>query len=281
MWLRFLSMCDHILPTRQAFYYLPGTEQDVPEEWALPWIAGQKAIEIAGPGQPHFDDPMIPQTLGDAPLTVACVHKLGGVYDGKDYVGRLARGVARNMTVPHRFVCLSDDPEPVEGVEKIPLLHAWPRSWAKVELYRPGLFSGPVLYIDLDTVICGSLDDLASATDPVLATWDLQRGWINSSLLRWSVDLSPVYKAMVDDTDAVIKRYEAGGLWGDQGLLQDTLTEQHIQWRWVQEVCREQVIWVVPDVRGLPPPAGTRVTMWYGNPKPHEIKTQWMDRNWF
>jgi len=53
-------------------------------------------------------------------LTIACC--LWGGFPargwGAEYVARLQRGVARNLSVPHRFVCFADDPERVpEGIE--------------------------------------------------------------------------------------------------------------------------------------------------------------------
>jgi hypothetical protein len=52
-----------------------------------------------------------------------------------------------------RFVCLSN--QSIPGVEVLPLEQDWPGWWSKMELFRLEL--GPVLYLDLDTVIVGSL----------------------------------------------------------------------------------------------------------------------------
>ena len=92
-----------------------------------------------------------------ATLTVASVFKSGGDYFPR-YVRVLRDAVRRHLPVEHRFVCLTD----VEvACERIPLVHGWPSFYSKIEVFRPGLFDGPVLYLDLDTVICGDLGDLA------------------------------------------------------------------------------------------------------------------------
>jgi alpha-N-acetylglucosamine transferase len=65
--------------------------------------------------------------------------------------------VSRNLPVPHRFVCLSNVNVPCE---RIPLTHNWPGWWSKLELFRPGIFKGRVLYIDLDSIIIGDLSPL-------------------------------------------------------------------------------------------------------------------------
>src|SRR4051812_39102361 len=102
--------------------------------------------------------PRAPQLtpLGDDPLTVACVYRSGGRQYSSRYVDVLQSMVARHLSLPHRFVCLTDVTD--VGCERIPLETDWPGFYAKIELFRPGLFHGPVLYLDLDTVIHGSID---------------------------------------------------------------------------------------------------------------------------
>lgn len=91
-------------------------------------------------------------------LTVACVLRASPDYDA-EYVERLWRGVADNLDQEHRFVCLSDVPVPCE---RIPLVTDWPGWLSKLELFRPELFDGPTIYLDLDSVVIGPLDEIAS-----------------------------------------------------------------------------------------------------------------------
>lgn len=281
MWVKAIKLSSWIEEnTRRAYYYLPGEMADLPVSWCAKFIADGTAEICPDPEEPHYDDPWIPPSLGEAPLTVACVHKTGGKYDRADYVGILARAVARHLTVPHRFVCLSDRAH--ESVEVVPLVQGWPGYWSKVEIYRPGLCNGPLLYFDLDTVISGSLDELASMTDPVVVAWDMMRGWLNSSFLFTRVDLSCMWEAMTANPQAMMRKYNsgAGPYWGDQGMLQDVLTSRRIPWRWVQSVKPHQVIWSAPGLRGKPPPAGTRVEMWYGDPKQPDLGGAWLAEHW-
>lgn len=280
MWISFVARASRILRDRTAFYYRPGTTYDLPAEWAQEHIAEGTAVPAEPPAVPAPEMPWCPPPLGDAPLTVACVHKRGGVYDGGDYVQRLASSVRRHLTAPHRFVCLTDEKRRIKGVETIPLRHGWPGFWSKIELYRPGLFGGPVLYLDLDTVVCGPLDAIAATPEAVVACWDLQHGWLNSSFLLWRVDLSCVYEAMLADPDGMMRRYDTGPLWGDQGLLQETLTQRRIGWRWVQEAHPETVWWHPVGMRDKPAPPGVSLALWYGHPKPHEIESAWLKANW-
>ena len=67
-------------------------------------------------------------------LTVVCVLWVGRysverTFNG-EWVRRLRSMVERNLTMPHRFVCLSN--VHIDGVERIPLTEGWPAWWAKI-----------------------------------------------------------------------------------------------------------------------------------------------------
>ena len=47
------------------------------------------------------------------------------------------------------------------GVTARTLSALYPGWWAKINLFAPGMFDGPVLYFDLDTMPVGTLDGLA------------------------------------------------------------------------------------------------------------------------
>jgi len=92
-------------------------------------------------------------------LIVACVLKSGGDFNPK-HVEILERMVKKHLTtVPYEFVCLTDFAIQDVKCETIPLennLEGW---WSKIELFK---VQGPLLYFDLDTIIVGSLNDIAS-----------------------------------------------------------------------------------------------------------------------
>ena len=95
-------------------------------------------------------------------LTVVCV-KWGTKYDAR-YVNRLYRGAKRHLSTPFDFVCITDDPTDLDDsvlVRPIPSTHltTW---WLKALLFHDPVarLRGDVLYLDLDTVIVGPLDDI-------------------------------------------------------------------------------------------------------------------------
>jgi hypothetical protein len=100
-------------------------------------------------------------------LTVACVW-FGPKY-GVEYVERLRDGVARHLSRPYRFVCITDHLTGLRGVDMVapPSEHRWPGWWAKMNLFdaRPWYRRDRMIYLDLDTVIVGDLSPLADWPD--------------------------------------------------------------------------------------------------------------------
>lgn len=115
----------------------------------------------------------------DKKLTVVCVLWEGNFRTRNytfNWVYKLKRMVVRNLTIPHNFVCLtntkSKTPD-IDGLHILPLINNWPGWWSKVEIFRPGLFEGRILYLDLDMLIIDNIDEFANQTSPfvLLPAW--------------------------------------------------------------------------------------------------------------
>lgn len=189
---------------------------------------------------------------------IACVKQ--GIKYGPDYVRRLRDGVARNLSVPHDFVCLTEDPVP--GVETVPLSRTWPGWWSKLSLCDLGR---PLIYFDLDVVITGDLLPLIGITEFTMMADPWQRTF-NSSVMVLTGregDISATFRP------EMIDRLRGG----DQ------------TW-WT--MCR-------PNARTLPVewfpsfkanarlqhvPAGTLGVVFHGSPAPHEVDLDWVDAHW-
>lgn len=108
--------------------------------------------------------------------------KWGNRY-GAPYVNRLASAVRRHTTGEVRVVCFTDDPagiDPGITVHPIPEIDLPPAAmvtgWRKLCLFRDDLpLEGLGLFLDLDLVITGSLDEffLFEAADriPIIHNW--------------------------------------------------------------------------------------------------------------
>jgi hypothetical protein len=153
-------------------------------------------------------------------LTVACVLRSGGEYR-PEHVLALRAAVAKWLFTSHEFVCLTDTP--IEGVRCILLRHNWPGWWSKLELWRPGVLSGLVLYLDLDTLIRGPLHDMVfDHRFTVLRNmWvDPPDPRIGSAVMAWHGDLSAIYQQFITAPDAYIAAGTHRGNLGDQGFVQ-------------------------------------------------------------
>jgi hypothetical protein len=233
--------------------------------------------------------------LGDEPLTVACVYRSGGRFYSTRYVEVLRNMVKRNLSLPHRFVCLTD----VEDVpcERIPLVANWPGFYSKIELYRPGLFKGPVLYFDLDTVIHGSLDALAhKAMQSVFGcTSDPKGGHFNSSVVSFTADCSFVFEEF-SKTGAWIQQWHhhvwftlrrvgldrliaLGSSYGDQGFTEASLRKHGVPVVHLDQALPDMIT-TYNYAGGARAEPTSAVCLMMGRPKPHEIVSGWVPRHW-
>ena len=171
-------------------------------------------------------------------INVVCVLRNGGKvgYDAT-WVEKLKNSVARNLTLKHKFVCLSDVDVPCE---RIPLIGAGAGFWAKLELFRPGLFTDPVLYIDLDTVICSNLDDIVDRIkdQQFVMLLETDKNVVSSAVMWWQGDHSYLWNQYIKTPEGVLKeQYSKMPKYGDQAFIQDytehTLLQEHIPEPWV------------------------------------------------
>ena len=83
---------------------------------------------------------------------------------GVEYVNKLYNAVQRNLSLKHRFICLTDDAEGiVAGVETFDIPRADLKiCWNKLALFDRGIHNieGQILFLDLDVVIVKPIDDL-------------------------------------------------------------------------------------------------------------------------
>lgn len=159
-------------------------------------------------------------------LTVACVLVRGHVAFTPEYVWRLHSMARRRIEREFEFVCLTDQPKQMpKGVRPIEIkppdgMKGW---WAKIQLFKPGRFGGRVLYLDLDTLLLDSLDEIIDfPADFALVpdgapNFKGQNGLsvvkcFNSSVMVW--DWDAVHQLHRNWTPSVARR-----LWGDQDWI--------------------------------------------------------------
>ena len=170
-------------------------------------------------------------------INVACVLRSGGKvgYDAA-WVAKLQRAVERNLSHPHRFVCLSDCAVPCE---RVALEDVGKGFWSKVQLFKPDLFTGPVLYLDLDTVICSSLDTIVERIkDQKFVMWyEADKKIHSSAFMWWHGDYSHLWELYQQHAPEYwAGLYSSPPLYGDQALISEhvdhTLLTDHCPSHW-------------------------------------------------
>ncbi len=156
---------------------------------------------------------------------VVCVLRSGGDYTG-EYVTKLKAMVSKNLTVPFKFWCLTDlDDLGLPEDEIIKLKHDWPGWWAKLEIFRPGLFSNSkVVYFDLDTVITGNLDKMFEDDEDFRMLQGFSPSKPDASgVMLFQTDLSPIYDELISNEHAMYTK--AGNLKWDQRFISKAYRE--------------------------------------------------------
>lgn len=151
----------------------PTSRALVPLDKIFPWLVGMKVRRRFARYLRSYDvlfgeDAQAMMRLGR--VNVLCM-KWGDYYTA-DYVNRLYAGVKRNLHLPFRFVCVTDDSTGfAPGIEAVPfppdpkvpgtyVPRPWPNIFAKLALFKDGFadLKGPTLYLDIDLLVTGPLE---------------------------------------------------------------------------------------------------------------------------
>jgi hypothetical protein len=227
-----------------------------------------------------------------------------GTRYGACYVNRLRNMVRRHLTLPHRFICFTDDAEGIEpGIEIRPLLKvkipAGPEQyWNKLGFFRNPLadIGGPVLSLDLDLIIVGSLDCFFEKPGKFLILREFRsdaksmKG--NSSVMRFQAGAhADLLVGFHKDPSGMAARYRF-----DQDFISATVRPLEF---WPEGWCvsfrqhcmgRGLSCWVRPP--RIPP--GARIIVFHGFPNPPDVErgyfrfrslkycppTNWVGEHW-
>jgi hypothetical protein len=193
------------------------------------------------------------------------------------YVYALQEAVAKNLSTPHRFRCITEHSIP--GVETVDPVEDWAGWWSKFNLFASS--SAPSIYFDLDVVITGKLDYLvpyAYQSFPQLsapANWARSgHGGIQSSVMAWLGTWdAPFFKVAREWPGTVdVDGYRTlGGVryWGDQEYLWKMLGD-----RWTRLPRIYSYKYDCRDRRNLP--RDMAVCVFHGEPKPVDVEDEWL-----
>ena len=228
---------------------------------------------------------------------VLCV-KWGNKFSA-EYVNKLYSMVERHLSLPHRFVCLTEDPTGLNSeIETKPLLRKeLKHSYTKFELFEKELhdITGQILFLDLDVVINNSIDDLFlfEPDAKFVGIKDWQVGCINASCMRFNVGehsyiIENWFEAL--RTRFTVEEYFDPSLNGKKNLYHDLNSFPPTVYRGDQEWTTNQLKDHNVDITYYPSDwlqsytcgydMNAKVVVFHGTPKPHEVENTWVKENW-
>lgn len=219
-------------------------------------------------------------------MIVACV-RTGDKYS-VDYVTRLQAAVSRHMPVDYRFVCLTDKPSALASVcETIDISMLYlPGWWGKMALFKPDWRRGEdVVYLDLDTVVIGSLFPLAALTVDfgICANFTRAAGhtdWpcrYGSCVMKIGAGtlIHHVWDMFDYDRGVWMEKFKKTG---DQHLIENALPDATL----LQEVLPAGFFLGYRDLASHldAPPLGCSLVVFAGSHKPDNSKMPWVRAAW-
>ncbi len=207
--------------------------------------------------------------------TVVLVLRTGGEFL-PEHVRTLVAGIEhwwRPKDEVPRIAVLTNAPEDQYGllghmgVKLIPLAYGYPGWWSKMELFCPANNNlGDILYFDLDTVVVGDLEDIAS-----VRTLTLLQDFYRPTQLQSALMYLPL-----EDRPAVWESWKRGPkIWmrkfrGDQDFLEPGWGDRAERW---QALLPGQVVSYKVHVKKKGKvPEDARVVCFHGRPRPWHLE---------
>lgn len=223
--------------------------------------------------------------------TIVCM-KWGERYSS-DYVNCLWSMISRNTKRKTRLVCYTDDTRGVSpdvACYPIPSISLPERvknkPWRKIGLWQPSLpgVSGDVLFVDLDVVITGSIDEFfdyaPEKTFCVIDNWTQPGAKIgNTSVYRFRVGSHPyLFHDLEKDPERILGTFP-----NSQTYISRTIREMHY---WPEAWCvsfKHSLLprWPLNFFVSAPLPPGTKVVCFTGKPDPDEARDGRWPAKWY
>jgi len=201
-------------------------------------------------------------------ITVVTVLRSGGEYS-QQWVHALRRSIQQFLPGA-TFRVLTDFP----GLDPwaIPLQHGWPGWWSLVEWWRPGLFTGRVLAMGLDTFAVDDLSEIAAYDGPLAGISDFYTPKVLASgVMSWTGDEGAhIYETFAKDPRAVMQRHRRMDPW------MRTLVPDAVR---LQDIVPDQIVSFKKHARSGPP-ANARLVVGHGQPRFSSARAGWAHEHW-
>ncbi|QDJ96519.1 hypothetical protein Xoosp13_333 [Xanthomonas phage Xoo-sp13] len=217
------------------------------------------------------------------PINIALVLRTGGdTYDYR-YVNAMARNIRNKTKLKIKISVLTDnptgiDPELVDVI--IPLIHKYKGWWSKIELFRPGIFTGDrVVFFDLDTVIVSNIDDILKHDTMFAGISDLyHQNVLQTGVMSWNPNYNhhiyqnfiPLYRS------ALVSMPE-----GDAKWIRDNLYNyEYLQTKFPGKIVSFKAHCLDHNTDRINIPSSASIVCFHGKPRPHTIMDQVITQHW-
>lgn len=206
------------------------------------------------------------------------------------HVNVLAAMVARNLRLPHRFLCVTDIHEGID-TSAVTVIPAWndfvdvqspygahqPSCYRRLRAFHPEIgqvFGERFVMLDLDTVIVGDVTPLWDRPEDFVAWGETDpRSFYNGSMMLIRAGCRPKVWTDFDPQTSPMLAKSAGRFGSDQGWLSYCLGPGEARWTTEDGVYSYRV-----HLRANPTqlPGNARIVMFHGGTDPwSEMAQQW------
>lgn len=216
-------------------------------------------------------------------INIFCVY-VGDAYT-IDYVQNLKRGLDKYVDQAYTFNIFTDRRDQLDQLQELGVVHTVPyltvdkKWWYKMCMFDQRLgITGPVLYLDLDVVIVNNIDLLVTRDDKFRMIHDFNRSNVgpqypksNSSVMSWTfekhhylwerfkMDIPTHTSRMAGDQDFIHLNAINRAWWIDNWI---------VSYKWEYQKGK------------MYDPDQTKILVFHGKPKPHEVKDIAMQEMW-
>ena len=265
------------------------------EEWRR--IKEQRQLEKQQPQEVIITPSLVTQEDSSKNYLLCLKH---GTKYGPEYVNKLYNMVKRNCSLDYEFVCLTDNANGLDPrIKTIPLptnLQGW---WCKPYMYSKDLpINGTILYMDLDVVVASNIDKLFTYQPN---HWCTIRDFTRAMRPSWKKYNSSIVRFKTGQLDYVWTEFQKNQhdiqrrLHGDQDWLFEATRQNQamlypdswiLSWKWEVRRSKEfdhsgskgnRKFKQIEDVK---PRIECCVTVFHGDPNPHNCEDPWVVDNW-
>lgn len=218
---------------------------------------------------------------------------------GPEYVNKLYHSIQRNVTIPYRFICYTENPKDIE-CETRPFLVDLPYWWYIIGLTNPlHDHAERTVYMDLDTIITGNIDHILSLDTSFATISDFYAPMgLQTAYIMWNKEVGEKIwnyfncKYTPDDYKNLCNKPTGGTnqfLEECMGIVRLNRNSNvgiypRIAVNRLQNIFKNQCISYKCHIvknNWSEIPAYTRMVFFHGKPMPHEVQNlNWMKEHW-